>query len=251
MRLPPRPDPPCSRRVHDDHDPALHLPAGEPAAGPWRSYPVQRLVDLLTEIAPEVRDRPRVVAVDGRAGSGKTTLAGRLVTAAHPTAVVHTDDVAWHHSFFDWAELLAHHVLEPLRDGQPVHYRPPGWQAKGRPGAIDVPAGLELVVVEGVGAGRRELSHLLDAVFWVQSDYWEAERKGLDRDVQTGVNGDAEEAARFWQRWQDQERLFLADQRPWDRAFAIVRGTTTLPHDPERVALAPALTPPTRTAERS
>ena len=38
-----------------------------------------------------------------------------------------------------------------------VRYRPPGWQAKGRPGAIEVAVGLDLdlvpVLVEGVGAG--------------------------------------------------------------------------------------------------
>jgi len=219
----------------------LSLPPGEPAAGPWHVRPVEDLARQLMSAGTSPAGRPRVVAVDGRGGSGKSTLAGQLRAVIPRSAVVHTDDVAWHHSFFDWSELLATHVLEPLRAGHGVSYRPPGWIARGRDGSIEVLAGLELVVVEGVGSGRRELSPLLDAVIWVQSDHQEAERKGLARDLQEGVNGDAEEAARFWHEWQTEELPFLLDQRPWERATAIVRGTTAVPHEPERVVLA---TPP-------
>ena len=211
---------------------------GEPAVDAWRVEPVVELVRLL-EAAGPVQGRPRIVAVDGRGGSGKTTLATQLHAAVPRSAVVHTDDVAWHHSFFDWSELLACGVLEPLHRGEAVRYRPPGWQAKGRPGAIEVAAGLDLVIVEGVGAGRRELSYLLDALVWVQSDPAEAERRGVARDAAGGAHGDLEGASRFWHEWMAQEVPFLADQRPWQRADVVVRGTTTAAHDPGHVALAP------------
>jgi hypothetical protein len=83
---------------------------------------------------------------------------------------VHTDDIAWWHSFFGWAELLACGVLEPIRRGQAVAFRPPAWDERGRLGAIELPADASLVIVEGVGASRREIVHLLDASVWVQSD---------------------------------------------------------------------------------
>jgi hypothetical protein len=41
-----------------------------------------------------------------------------------------------------------------------VRYRPPGWDAHERSGAIEVPSCLDLVFVDGIGAGRRELAHL-------------------------------------------------------------------------------------------
>jgi hypothetical protein len=223
----------------------LTLPPGEPAAGPWRVEPIDVLVRLLFEAAGPVQGRPRIVAVDGRGGSGKSTLAMQLHAAVPGSAVVHTDDVAWHHSFFDWGELLARDVLEPLRRGEAVQYRPPGWQAKRRPGAIEVPAGLELVLVEGVGAGRRELAHLLDAVVWVQSDAAEAERQGVARDAAAGTHGDTDGATRFWHEWMAQEIPFVAAQRPWERANIVVRGTTTAAHDPAHVALA---SPPVKQA---
>lgn len=91
---------------------------------------------------------------------------------------MHTDDVAWHHPFFGWTELLADGVLRPARDGLAVSYRPPAWDERGRLGAIEVPAGTHWLVVEGVGAGRRELAGLLDAILWVQTDVEAAEQRG-------------------------------------------------------------------------
>ena len=176
----------------------MSLPADEPAAGPWRVATAAELLEVIFEAAEAPEGRPRVVAVDGRGASGKSTLANRLCAAVPSCTVVSTDDVAWYHSFFDWAELLATGVLEPARRGEPVSYRPPAWQERGRAGAIEVPAGQQLLIVEGVGAGRRQLAHLFDAVVWVQSDFDVAEQRGIARDVAEGVNGDADEAAKFW-----------------------------------------------------
>jgi hypothetical protein len=116
--------------------------------------------------------------------------------------------------------------LEPLRNGEAVSYRPPGWHKQGRPGAIEVAAGLDLVVVEGVGASRTEVMPWIDSSLWVQSDLDEAERRGIARD------GGTEYARNFWHEWIAQEFEFLKRQRPWERATVIVNGTPTQPYDP-------------------
>ncbi len=197
------------------------------------------LLDVVARAAGDPQGRPRVVAVDGRGASGKSTLAQRLTTALPASVVISTDDVAWHHSFFDWAELLAGGVLEPARRGDAVSYRPPAWRDRGRAGAIAVPVGCELLIVEGVGAGRRELTTLLDAVVWVQSDFEVAERRGIARDVAAGINGDQEQAVAFWHEWMAQELDFLAQQRPWERACAVVAGTSDLRLGQDEILLAP------------
>jgi hypothetical protein len=48
----------------------------------------------------------RVVAVDGRSSSGKSTLAALLRSFEVNSCVVHTDDIAWWHSRFGWVDLL-------------------------------------------------------------------------------------------------------------------------------------------------
>ncbi|MHA6629943.1 uridine kinase family protein [Pseudonocardia sichuanensis] len=196
----------------------MRLYAGEPVAGPWRAVPVAQVLDLL--------GRPRVLAVDGRSGGGKTTVAHRLAAAVAGATVLHTDDVAWYHAFFDWAELIRDGVLVPLQAGHDVRFRPPAWDERGREGAITACAASPLVVVEGVGIGRRELADHVDALLWVQTDADEARRRGLVRD--------GADAAGFWAEWQAAEDPFQAVNRPWERAGLVVSGAPQVPHDPHR-----------------
>jgi len=192
----------------------MELPDGEPEFAPWVNRTVDEVLDAL--------GRPRLLAVDGRSGSGKTTLVARIAACVPGSAVVHTDDVAWYHDFFDWAELMAEGVLRPLREGRAVDFRPPAWDARGREGAIRVAAGAPLVIAEGVGIGRRDLTDLFDARLWVQTDRALATSRGIGRD-----GGDTA----FWEEWEARERPFLAADRPWERADLVVSGAGALGHD--------------------
>jgi hypothetical protein len=198
----------------------MRLFSGEPAFGPWQVAAIPAVLAL-------ARPGPgtRIVAVDGRSAGGKTTCATRLAAAVPGATVVHTDDVAWYESFFGWAGLLRAGVLDPVRAGRPAAYRPPAWDARGRDGAIEVAAGCPLLVVEGVGVSRQELSDSFDLRLWAQSDRVEARRRGLERD-----GGSAHEA--FWDEWDAEEIPFLAADRPWERADLIVAGTPERPYDP-------------------
>ena len=201
----------------------MQLPDGEPRFGPWRARRVDAVLQSVLGAPP--RSTPPLLAVDGRSGSGKTTVAARILDRVPGAAVVHTDDVAWYHAMFDWSELIAEGVLRPApRRGRRV--RRPSWDARSRPGAVTAPAGSPLVVVEGVGIGRRDLAPFFDGLVWVQTDRAVAWARGLARD-----GGDPAQEA-FWHQWEAAERPFLAAERPWERADVIVDGAPTLPHDP-------------------
>lgn len=200
--------------------------ADEPAAGPWTARPILDVCGELLGLATSraIAQGPPVIAVDGRSGAGKSTFAARLAEVIGGVAVVHTDDIAWHHSFFGWVDLMRSGVLEPVRRGETVSYRPPAWVERGRRGAVEVCAGCRAVVVEGVGAGRRDLADLVDALVWVQSDADDARARGIARD-----GGDVA----FWDEWEAAEAPFLDQDRPWERADVIVAGSPVLDHDPE------------------
>ena len=206
---------------------AMSLPDGEPEAGPWRAEPVLAVFAGLAEAAGSPVGRPRVIAIDGRSSSGKTTLASRLAACEANAHVVHTDDTAWHHSIFGWADLLTEGILRPVRSGQAVSFRPPAWHARGRLGTIDVPAGVSTVIVEGVGAARRELVDEFDASVWVQSDLPTMDRRNMAR-VTTG-----ELPLSAHEQWMSEETPFLAAQQSWYRATLIVAGTLMIPHNPD------------------
>jgi hypothetical protein len=209
---------------------ALQLGSHEPEGGSWRAKPVTVVAEALVQlgVGRTTGGHGVVLAVDGRSSSGKTTLAARLQDAIAESAVVHTDDIAWRHSRFGWADLLIDGVLMPFHRGEPVRFRPPRWAEHGRPGAIQVPARCPVLIVEGVGAGRSEVSDLIDALVWVQADQQEAGRRSLARVGQPGgprTVGDLGE-------WMAEEDPFLAGQRPWERADILVAGTPQIPFDP-------------------
>ena len=219
---------------------ALQLAPEEPEAGPWRAEPLSTLVAAIIRREPgnATPGRPVVLAVDGRSNAGKTTLAARIGRAIPGSVVVHTDDIAWKHSRFGWADLLIDGILEPVRQGRAVSYRPPRWTGHGRDGSLEVPADCPLLVVEGDGAGRREVAGLIDVLIWVQSDEGEAERRVLDR------IGKPDEAPTLGhhREWMAEERPFNAAQRTWERADVIVCGTPQIPCDPvTEIVLAPPL----------
>ena len=171
--------------------------------------------DVLTALCVR-QSRIAIIGVDGRSGSGKSTFAANLATAAAGVAIVHTDDIAWHHSFFDWDELLVDAVLAPVRhQGPPVAYRPPAWDVRGRPGSIDVPDGTAVLIVEGVGACRERLHPWFDATVWIQSDPDLAYRRVVAR---------GDDPVEFVDEWTARELPFLAHDRPWARASLVVSG---------------------------
>jgi hypothetical protein len=208
----------------------LQLAPAEPEAGPWRAELLSTVIEELTEPGPAraACGRPVVLAVDGRSNGGKTTLAARIAGAFPGSAVVHTDDIAWAHSRFGWADLLIEGVMVPVHQGRAVSYRPPRWAEHGRAGSIEVPAGCPLLVIEGDGAGRREVANLMDALIWVQSDEREAERRALAR---IGKPNEPP-TIRNYREWMAGEMPFNAAQRTWERADVIVCGTPQIPCDP-------------------
>ncbi|MFC7535199.1 uridine kinase [Actinoplanes sp. GCM10030250] len=202
----------------------MRLHPGEVEAVGWRVTTVPEVVRQLLSAA--VTGRPRVIAIDGRGGAGKTTLAERLRAAVPGSAVVHTDDVAWNHAYFDWGGLLAEHILQPLHRGAAVDFRPAAWIAHNRPGSITIPAGASVVWVEGTGVIREELAPWLDASVWMQGDLDAQER------LLTARDGDSAEQREHVANWLREELPFLLREQPWSRATLIVAGPAHIPHDP-------------------
>lgn len=177
------------------------------------------------------RPGPAVVAVDGRGGAGKSVLAERIRSEVPGSHVLPTDDIAWHLSFFDWAGELVDAVLAPLRQGSAVCHRPAAWQEHGRPGAIEVPAGCPLLILEGSGSGRRSLAQWLHGVIWVACDPEQAQRRLALRD------GTAPAASSLRTQWAAAEQVFFAQELTWTRADVVVASSQVLTLGPDEIAV--------------
>ena len=224
------------RRVNADQ--SIELQPEEPAVTQWRVSATDELVAHLLSLVGAPQGRPAIIAIDGRGGSGKTTLTTALAAAVPGAQAFHLDDLIWNEPLYDWDQLYVD-TLTQLRQAGSLDLVPDKWREHGREGSIRIPAGSPLVLIEGTGAGLAVVSGLIDAHVWVQTGDDVAERRGIKRDIAEGVNGDAEESVRFWHWWMAGERPFFAKDRPWRRADVIVSGDAPTGVGPGEIAWTP------------
>ncbi|MEV6327524.1 hypothetical protein [Streptomyces sp. NPDC051909] len=172
------------------------------------------MTDDLDRAAAALRRLPpscgpvRLVAVDGHAGSGKSTLADRLSAALGGAPVLRLDDLASHEELFEWTGRLLDQVVGPLSEGRTARYHPYDWNLRAfGPARTLEPA--PVVLMEGVGAGRRVLRPFLARLLWMERGAVESWVRGRHRD------GPAQ--ADFWDGWTVAEtRHFTEDpSRPF------------------------------------
>lgn len=217
---------------------SVELQPEEPAVAQWQASRTADLVTHLLDLVGSPEGRPAIIAVDGRGGSGKTTLTKALTATVPDSQTLHLDDLIWNEPLYQWDQQLVD-ALRELRETGSLDLVPDKWRGHGREGSIRIPAGASLVVVEGTGAGLSAVNGLIDAHVWVQTGDDVAERRGISRDIAEGVNGSAEESVRFWHWWMAEERLFFAKDRPWERADVIVSGDVPAGVEPGEVAWIP------------
>ncbi|WP_181764064.1 uridine kinase family protein [Streptomyces albidus (ex Kaewkla and Franco 2022)] len=186
-----------------------------PPVDPHIPVPLARLTACLRALPPSCGP-VRLVAVDGHAGSGKTTFAARLSEELGGAPVVHLDDLASHESFFDWTGRLTEQVLTPLSQGRTARYAAYDWTRRSFPPDADVEVPPEpVVLIEGVGAGRRAVRPHLACVHWMDLRADEAWRRGRLRDGQ--------ELDGFWTTWTRAETEHFTEDASYSYANLVVR----------------------------
>jgi anthranilate synthase component 1/para-aminobenzoate synthetase len=156
---------------------------------------------------------PVIIAIDGRSGAGKTTLAIELAARLrnhHKVALFHLEDIypGWN-GLTAGVERYVGTVLAPLRRGEPATWVSWDWE-KHYDGDARVTLPAEIVIVEGVGAAAAAARPLLDAVIWADSPEHERRTRALARDGQTYEP--------YWDQWAAQEAEFLASDNVLEHA---------------------------------
>ncbi|WP_055536221.1 AAA family ATPase [Streptomyces alboniger] len=176
--------------------------------------PLPRLAGALRRLPPSCGP-VRLIAVDGHAGSGKSTFARRLAEALGGAPVLRLDDIASHEELFDWTERLGRQIVGPLSRGETARYATYDWTERRFGPAEESLPPAPVVIVEGVGAGRRALRARLAAVLWMDVPREEAWRRGRHRDG--AVQRD------FWDGWEPAELRHFAEDPSRPFADLLVR----------------------------
>jgi uridine kinase len=151
----------------------------------------------------------RVIAVDGPAGAGKSTLAAAIFDVFPGCRVVTMDDL-----YDGWEGLPRLHeqldgLLGPLSQGVPGSYRRYDW-TEGRYAETVVVDPVDLLVLEGVGAGSLRHADLITVLVWVNAREEVALARALARD-----GAEVEQRLR---QWQEDEADHFARERTRERA---------------------------------
>lgn len=161
----------------------------------------------------------RLVCVDGPAGSGKTTLAGRLADQLGAT-VLHLDDMYEGWSGLDGlGERLEEQVLAPLAAGAPARYQRYDWAGARFADWVDLPVP-RVLVIEGCGSAAQAVAQRAGLVVFVEAPA----QVRLER----GVARDGEALRPEWLRWMDLEATHFTRERTRERADVTVDGLVPL-----------------------
>lgn len=143
-----------------------------------------QLTDALFDLCKSV-ERP-IIAIDGRAGAGKTTLAEHLTASMslkYKCTIVHMDDLynGWQTPFdnnFTDSLLLA---VNSHVNSQRYSLSFFNWKKNEFSAPQEIPQG-ELLVLEGVGALHSVIRPFLTASIWIDIEAKEGLKRVLSRD---------------------------------------------------------------------
>lgn len=169
-----------------------------------------RLLDEAIATGPRCGSS-HAIAIDGPAGSGKTTLAEAVRSAAVSrglsVSLVHADEVC--HGWDGLPEVphIVEELLARLRFDTQVNYPTWDWHRSRRgPDAAISPS--DVVIIEGVGSGPRNCVPYLSVRFFLDAPPEIRKRRALARD------GDA--FAPHWDSWAAAEAAYFAEEWPQD-----------------------------------
>ena len=143
----------------------------------------------------------RIIAIDGPAGAGKSTLAKRIKSnlqeqSGLKTVIVHMDDLydGWENALTDQlTKTLINQILIPVSLSKNFGYRKYNWLS-GNFGEFFEEESPEILILEGVGSGQRATRKYLDHLIWIDIDAETGLQRVLQRD------GDyLENEMRVWQ----------------------------------------------------
>ena len=162
-----------------------------------------------------------MIAIDGPAGSGKTTLASELADALDETLVLNTDQLypGWD-GLAEGAQRLVDDVLLPLSAGLAATVRPWDWNSGSEAAPRKLPA-CETLIVDGAGCGSRAAAELVSMIIWLDADPVLRKQRALERD--------GEMFAPHWGSWAQQETELFEREQTRERADLVILTDTDPP----------------------
>lgn len=145
---------------------------------------VVAIEDLMT--SPAHCGRTHIIAIDGPAGAGKTTLATELFLALsihHKVDVIHLDDIyaGWDLALTQTLTDSLSQILQSLSSNKTLTVPVFDWAWEQFDSTRKI-APCDLIIIEGVGSAQRVVRELATATIWIDIEPHKGLQRVLDRD---------------------------------------------------------------------
>jgi len=127
-----------------------------------------------------------IIAIDGPAGAGKTTLAEHLASALslkYKVQVIHMDDL-----YNGWVDAFDHHLSHALiaianahTSQEKISISRYNWHDGAYSPAVEIPQA-DLLIFEGVGSSQSAIRECLTATIWLEIDREQGLKRVIARD---------------------------------------------------------------------
>lgn len=156
--------------------------------------------------------RTFIVAIDGRSGAGKTTLAGKLEKELREEGIaaaaieVESFIGGWN-GLIDGVEAVAAQILEPVRSRGRATARMWDWNRGAWAEEVRVPPSgpVDVLILTGCGAASAPCRPFVDLAVWVELDEERRRERVARREGDLG---------RWWRMWAEQEDLLPRSGKP-------------------------------------
>ena len=173
---------------------------------------IAALLDLCSE-----KERP-IIAIDGPAGAGKTTLAHEIFLALSPKMsinVIHMDDLydGWNNAIgADLTAILQYLVLQH-QNKSASNIQRYNWSASSF-GEVEILEPADLLILEGVGSGDKAIQDEFSALIWIDID--------PEIGVTRVIGRDGPQVANEMQKWLGTQQEYFSQHSTREKADFIL-----------------------------
>jgi uridine kinase len=187
------------------------------------SFPDNELAPILAAISKIslLKSTPILLAIDGPAGSGKTSLANQLSNELNSVTTIHMDDLynGWEDALT--ATLTRHleeWILDPLTQEASVKYQKFDWTSGEYGPPVEI-RDIELLILEGVGAAQARIRNQADLTIWIEVGAQIGLARVLDRD--------GAQILPYMLKWQERESAHFINDQTKENCQIFIDGSNT------------------------
>lgn len=187
------------------------------------NFPDNEVEPILAEISKisSLKEGPILIAIDGPAGSGKTSLANQLGKHLNSATTIHMDDLynGWEDALT--ATLTRHleeWILHPLTQHKSVKYQKFDWRISAYGLPVEI-TDINLLILEGVGAAQARIRQQADLTIWIEV----GPQEGLAR----VLNRDGAQILPYMLKWQERESAHFIKDQTKENCQIFVDGSNT------------------------